>query len=154
MSHHKRADLLQAATSFCTSFAEKKPLDEILSHFSPSPDTLAYEHGLRQLAPFLGREFRGRKGVRTYFELLARHLRYEAMSFADYVVDAAENRVAVRGTAKFTWVATGESWDEVFAYALMFDEEGKVLRYEIWADSGAAYLASKGLLQELRDGHI
>ncbi|KAI1443349.1 hypothetical protein F5Y02DRAFT_220476 [Annulohypoxylon stygium] len=152
MPHHKRADLLEAATSFCSSFAEKKPLDEILSHFSSSPDILAFEHGLKELAPFLGRDFRGREGVQAYFELVARYLNYEAMSFADYVVDAVENRVAVRGTAKFTWVATGESWDEVFAYALKFDESGKVMRYEIWADSGAAYLASKGLLQGVRDG--
>ncbi|KAI1451364.1 hypothetical protein F4805DRAFT_451677 [Annulohypoxylon moriforme] len=150
MPHHKRAELLEAATAFCSSFAQKKPLDEILSHFSSSPDILAYEHGLKELAPFLGREFRGREGVQGYFETVSSCLDYEDMRFADYVVDAVENRVAVRGTAKFTWVATGESWGEVFAYALLFDDERKVTRYEIWADSGAAYLASKGRLQELK----
>ncbi|KAI2464702.1 hypothetical protein F4781DRAFT_412148 [Annulohypoxylon bovei var. microspora] len=150
MPHHKRAELLEAATAFCESFARKKPLGEILGHFSSSPDVLAYEHGLRELAHFLGREFRGREGVRGYFETVASCLNYEDMRFADYVVDAAEGRVAVRGTARFTWIATGESWDEVFAYALRFDEDRKVTRYEIWADSGAAYLASKGRLQEVR----
>ncbi|KAI0883531.1 uncharacterized protein GGS22DRAFT_167263 [Annulohypoxylon maeteangense] len=150
MPHHKRAQLLEAATAFCTSFAEKKPLDEILDHFSASPDILAYEHRLSQLAPFLGREFRGRAGVQMYFEKVSSCLDYEDMRFADYVVDAMESRVAVRGTARFTWVATGESWDEVFAYALVFDEGCRVLRYEIWADSGAAYLASQGRLREVR----
>ncbi|KAI4865865.1 hypothetical protein F4820DRAFT_418857 [Hypoxylon rubiginosum] len=156
MPHHKRADLLAAATAFCESFAQKKPPDEILSHFSTaaSPDgndvVVAYEHGLPELAPFLGREFRGRDGVREYFEVVASCLSYDGMRFADYVVDAAENRVAIRGTARFTWTATGESWDEVFAYALKFDDQRKVVRYEVWADSGAAYLASKGELKELR----
>ncbi|KAI1376835.1 hypothetical protein F4677DRAFT_75732 [Hypoxylon crocopeplum] len=150
MPHHKRAALLSAATSFCESFAEKKPADEILSHFSTASDVLAYEHGLPELAPFLGREFRGREGVQAYFETIASCLSYADMRFADYVVDAAENSVAVRGTATFTWTATGESWDEVFAYALRFDDQLKVTRYEVWADSGAAYLASKGRLKELR----
>ncbi|KAI1781527.1 hypothetical protein F4818DRAFT_399238 [Hypoxylon cercidicola] len=150
MPHHKRADLLAAATAFCESFAQKKPPDEILSHFSASADTAAYEHGLKELAPFLGREFRGRDGVREYFGIISSCLRYDAMRFADYVVDAAENRVAVRGTARFTWNSTGESWDEVFAYALRFDDERKVIKYEVWADSGAAYLARKGQLGELK----
>ncbi|KAI1402205.1 hypothetical protein F4819DRAFT_455397 [Hypoxylon fuscum] len=149
MPHHKRADLLAAATAFCESFAQQKPPDEILSHFSTASDVLAYEHGLPELAPFLGREFRGREGVQEYFKTISSCLSYEDMRFADYVVDAAENRVAVRGTARFTWTSTGESWDEVFAYALKFDDQRKVTSYEIWADSGAAYLASKGRLKAL-----
>ncbi|KAI6091842.1 hypothetical protein F4821DRAFT_225704 [Hypoxylon rubiginosum] len=152
MPHRKRADLLAAATAFCEAFAQQKPPDEILSHFSTSPDTLAFEHGLPELAPFLGREFRGHDGVREYFQIIASCLRYDDMRFADYVVDAAENRVAVRGEARFTWIATDEGWDEVFAYALKFDDERKVLRYEVWADSGAAYLASRGRLKELKGG--
>ncbi|OTB08330.1 hypothetical protein M426DRAFT_51981 [Hypoxylon sp. CI-4A] len=150
MPHHKRTELLEAATAFCESFAQKKAPDEILAHFSGSPDVLAYEHGLKELAPFLGREFRGRDGVQAYFEAIASCLSYEDMRFDDYAVDAAENRVAVRGTAAFTFAETGESWDEVFAYALQFDEMRKVLTYEVWADTGAAYLASKGRLKELR----
>ncbi|KAK6952801.1 hypothetical protein Daesc_005095 [Daldinia eschscholtzii] len=150
MPHHKRTDLLNAATAFCESFAQKKSPDEILSHFSSSSDPLAYEHGLKELTPFLGREFRGRDGVREYFSTISSCLSYEDMRFADYVVDAVENRVAVRGTARFTWTATGESWDEVFAYALGFDDQHKVVSYEVWADSGAAYLASKGQLKQLK----
>ncbi|KAI0117657.1 hypothetical protein F4776DRAFT_636126 [Hypoxylon sp. NC0597] len=150
MPYHKRTELLEAATAFCDSFAQKKPLDEILSHFSSSDNILAYEHGLPELAPFLGREFRGREGVKEYFNIISSCLSYENMRFADYIVDAVENRVAVRGTAKFTWTATGESWDEFFSYALKFDGERKVVSYEIWADSGAAYLARKGQLKELR----
>ncbi|KAI1074353.1 hypothetical protein F5B20DRAFT_563874 [Whalleya microplaca] len=150
MPHHKRAELLQAATAFCDSFAQKRPPAEIFSHFSTSEDILAYEHGLPELAPFLGREFKGQDGVQKYFEMIFSCLSYERMQFSNYAVDAVENKVSVRGTATFTWTATTESWDEVFTYVLAFDEHHKVTRYEIWADSGAAYLASKGELKELR----
>jgi len=49
---------------------------------------------------------------------------------------------SVRGRARFTWKSTGKAWDEIFVYRIQLDEEGKVLVYEVWADSGAAYLAS------------
>ncbi|KAI1282429.1 transcription elongation factor S-II [Xylaria sp. FL0933] len=160
-----RAELLEAAKPFCDSFAQKKPLEDILSHFSSSPgsasssDTvLVHEHGLPQLAPFLGRDFRGLDGARTYFETVAKYLSYEDMRFVEFVVDAgAENKdndeggdgggkVAVRGKARFTWTETGKSWDETFVYVLRFDARAKLTRYEVWADSGAAYLARRGEL--------
>jgi len=70
------------------------------------------------------------------------------MSFSNYVVDAIENKVSVRGDATFTWRATGQSWDEVFTYVLAFDADCRLIKYEIWANSGAAYLASQGKLAE------
>lgn len=150
MPHHKRATLLSAAESFCNAFASQKPLDDILAHFSTTHDIMAHEHGLQQLAPFLGRQYTGRQGVKEYFETLASYLSYENMKFNTYVVDAAENRVSVRGEATFTWTRTGQSWDEIFTYVLALDEDGKVVKYEVWADAGAAYLASKGQLDALR----
>ncbi|KAH9900515.1 hypothetical protein F4778DRAFT_791782 [Xylariomycetidae sp. FL2044] len=159
MPHHKRADLLAAAQSFCTAFAEKKlsPDEIITSYFSSSsPDQdeeeeiLAHEHGLPQLAPFLGRDFRGRDGIREYFDTVAACLDYDDMRFDEYVVDAAAAKVCVRGRARFTSRATGQGWDEVFTYALAFDGAGKVKRYEIWADSGAAWLAGRGELDRVR----
>ncbi|KAL1874379.1 hypothetical protein VTK73DRAFT_405 [Phialemonium thermophilum] len=145
MPHHRRADLLEAATRFCNAFSAQKPLEELLEYFAPT-ESVALEHGLPQLAPFLGREFRGREGVREYFETVSRLLTYQDMRFGDYVVDAAERRVAVRGQARFRWTATNQAWDEVFAYILVFDVDHKIQKYEVWADSGAAYLASQGLL--------
>lgn len=68
------------------------------------------------------------------------------MRFSDYIVDAEVRKVSVRGEAVFTNKKTGQSWDEVFRYVLEFDEDAKVKTYEIWADSGAAYLASRGEL--------
>ena len=63
-------------------------------------------------------------------------------------------KVSAKGKARFKWVegaGAGNWWDETFAYVLDFDEEGKVTDYQVWSDSGAAYLASKGQLNQLRE---
>ncbi|KEF55292.1 uncharacterized protein A1O9_08946 [Exophiala aquamarina CBS 119918] len=146
MPRATRQHLLLAAQAFCNAFAEQKPLEEILSHFSTSSDVVAIEHGLQRLAPFLGRDFRGQDGLKQYFELLSSNLRYENMLFGNFVVDAETSKVSVRGEARFIWTSTGQAWNEVFTYVLEFNDHDKVRVYEIWADSGAAYLASKGLL--------
>lgn len=142
----RRQQLLFAARAFCDAFADKKPPAEIFSYFSASDDVLALEHGLPRLAPFLGRKFRGQQGLREYFGILASNLSYEHMSFSHLFVDPEVSKVSVRGRARFTWIGTGQSWDEVFTYVLEFDDDAKIKVYEIWADSGAAYLASKGEL--------
>jgi hypothetical protein len=58
--------------------------------------------------------------------------------------------VSVKGRAKFTWIKTRQSWDETFTYTLDFDDEAKVTDYQVWADSGAAYLARLGQLDGSR----
>jgi len=148
MSNEKRKQLLSAATSFCQAFAQQKPPAEIFSHFSASEDVLALEHGLPQLAPFLGREFRGQQGLQQYFQSLSATLTYENMRFSNFVIDPEQSKVSVRGEARFTWTSTHQAWEEVFTYVLEFDEANKVKVYEIWADSGAAYLASRGELKQ------
>ncbi|KAF9076581.1 hypothetical protein BDP27DRAFT_1313574 [Rhodocollybia butyracea] len=148
---HSRSHYLSSATAFCDSFAQTKDLDTILSHFSTTHKISAIEHGERALGQFLGRSFDGLDGVRSYFEIMATLVSYEDMKFSEFVVDAEARKVACKGKAKFTWIETGESWDETFAYMLDFDDEGKVTDYQVWADSGAAYLARKGELGKVRD---
>ncbi|KIJ54247.1 hypothetical protein M422DRAFT_42439 [Sphaerobolus stellatus SS14] len=142
--------LLQAAQGLCNDFASRKDFDILLSHFSPSPDTQAIEYGEKLFAPFLGRTFEGPKGVREYFCTLSQYLQYENMRFNEYVVDVEQKKVAVVGQARFTWISTRETWDETFQYVLDFDDQGKVKRYQVWADSGAAYLAREGRLDYIR----
>ena len=61
------------------------------------------------------------------------------------IVDNDNMAVSIRGEATFTWLSTKQSWDEVFTYRLKFDEvDGKIVKYEVWADSLSAYLASTG----------
>jgi len=147
-AQHTRDSLVNAAAAFCDAFSAEQPPSAILKHFSSAhvDDIIAFEHGLPQLAPFLGRRFSGLDGVRSYFDLIGKCLSYSDMRFSNYIVDAFTNQVSVRGEACFTWKSTGQAWDEIFTYVLGFDENLKVLKYEIWADSGAAYLASKGML--------
>lgn len=142
-----RYSLLEAAHALCHDFSTKAPLDNLLSHFLPASSTVCIEHGEPSLAPFLGRTYNGPDGAKEYFETLQKLLSFEDMSFDGWVADADEKTVACRGKAKFTWLETGQSWHETFAYRLEFkwqDEEvvgggeWKVERYEVWADSGAA----------------
>jgi len=144
-----RETLLRSAQSLCNDFATKQPLDKVLDNFSSTnqDDIYCFEHGLKHSSvPFLGRIFRGRDGAKQYFELIATLLSYQDMRFTDYFVDVENKAVSVQGEATFTWLSTGHSWDEIFTYRLRFDNIGKVTRYEVWADSLAAYLAGTAQL--------
>lgn len=148
-----RQQLVQATQSFCDAFTNRADIPTILTHFSQTENIIAYEHGNRALAPFLGRSFEGVDGVKKYFEIIGSLLAYEDIRFGEFVVDTEERKVAVKGWGRFTWLETGESWNEIFAYVLDFDEAEKIVRYQIWADSGAAYLARIGKLKEDASGH-
>jgi hypothetical protein len=139
-SSPSRNDLLETAQTLCNLFATKGPLDDILECFSKEHHC-CYEHGLPTLAPFLGRPFHN---ARDYFSLIATLLDYDEMTFFDYMVDVETRQVSVKGKARFTYKSTKSSWDEIFVYRLSFDKEAKITDYQVWADSGAAYLASKG----------
>lgn len=148
MSDHRKV-LLSAAAAFCDAFATKKSLDEILGYFSTTEEPVAIEHGLQQLTPFTGRNFRGIEGIREYFGTISSLLTYEDMQFSNYFVDTVEAKVSVRGQAIFTWKETANSWPETFTYVLQFDGGHRVKSYEVWADTGAAYLAWKGELKSV-----
>lgn len=146
-----------------TLTASPPSIPNILKAFTTNPSPLIYEHGLPQLAPFLGRSFTGRKGVSHYFEVLAETLSIEGMTFEDekaWLVDGSAMAVCLRGQARFMWKETGQAWDETFVYRIALakdvSEEGdgglKVSEYRVWADTGAAYLARCGQLGELVGG--
>ncbi|KAF9468917.1 hypothetical protein BDZ94DRAFT_1208065 [Collybia nuda] len=145
-----RKELLSSAQQFCEAFSRKEDITNLLSHFSTTHQISAIEHGEPSLAPFLGKSFSGTTGVQSYFEMISSLLSYENMTFSEFVVDTEARKVALKGNARFTWIATAERWEETFAYMLDFDEEGKVAEYQVWADSGAAYLARIGKLKNMR----
>lgn len=144
-----RQRLSAATRRFCDDFAHKQPTDALLAHFSHTRSCEVFEHGLPRFAPFLGSTFRGRDGVQDYFDAVAALIYYENMRFSEYIVDEEVRKVSVKGTATFTWIATRESWEETFTYVLDFDERDKIVRYQIWGDTGALYLASEGRLTEV-----
>jgi hypothetical protein len=145
-----RKQLLASAQRFCEAFQHKEDISTLLLHFSTTHQASVIEHGDCHLAPFLGKSFTGLSEVQKYFEAISSLLSYENMAFSEFVVDTEACRVALKGKARFTWLSTGGSWDETFAYMLDFDEVGKVTDYQIWADSGSAYLARIGKLDEMR----
>lgn len=145
-----RRNLVEATQAFCDAFARKADIPTILTHFSKIKTISAFEYGDRALAPFLGRSFEGEEGVKKYFEIIGSLLAYDSLKYSELIVDVEERKVGVKGQGRFTWLETRESWDETFAYVLDFDEDAKVVRYQIWADSGAAYLARIGNLREVQ----
>lgn len=132
-------------------------MTRILQTFTKSPVPLIYEHGLPQLAPFLGLQFTGSEGVVHYFELLGETLSIEEMDFEDegaWVVDCSSSAVVLRGQGRFCWKDTGQVWQETFIYRVGLAVEGggdeiKVSEYRVWADTGAAYLARCGQLDDV-----
>lgn len=147
-----RETLLTAAISLCTDFSSGCPPEVLLTHFAHEVSPIAIEHGLKSLAPFLGRHFFGRSEIQKYFEVLQKLLTFEKMFFCEYIVDIDTMKVSCKGHATFVWRETDQSWDEVFTYTLDFVREGdadevKVRRYQVWADTGAAWLASRGELK-------
>ncbi|KAF9008802.1 hypothetical protein BDQ17DRAFT_77510 [Cyathus striatus] len=148
-----RMQLLAAASRFCDAIAQKQDMPSIIAHLSSTHQITATEYGESCLAPFLGKPFIGTSGVQRYFELIGSLLSFESMRFSNFTVDVEMRRVALRGEGRFTWLVTGESWDEKFAYMLDFDDELKVTDYQVWADSGAAYLARVGKLNEVKAQH-
>lgn len=119
------------------------------------------EHGHPALAPFLGRDFRGIKGVSEYFDLLAKYLSYSDMRFEnedDWVVDTVTRTVTLKGRAKFVWKETGQGWDEEFCWRVVVGEDvgenaGSSTARGASVGSGASGLsAASGIsLQSVRD---
>lgn len=143
--------LSDAAHRFCEDFASKESIETLLAHFSNTHPCEIVEHGLSCLAPFLDSPFRGHEGVRRYFSIIAALITYGDMQFSDYIIDTGVRKASVKGTARFTWITTRESWDETFTYVLDFDDKDQITRYQIWGDTGALYLASQGRLKQVSD---
>lgn len=162
---YTRANLLTPARNLCAAFSSSANIPTLLTHFTHDPYPQAHEHGLPSLAPFLGRTFTGTDGVSRYFEVMTSELGFEDMHFEPedlWLVDTTTMAVVLRGTARFFAKRTGEKWDEGFVYRLGIAEEAneadekcgrlKVQEYEVWADTGAAYLARMGGLGEVMGG--
>lgn len=152
---HDRPSVLRSrAHAFCQALLSPPPPPELLKEFfipeANGKNPTIREHGPSWAAvhlPFLGRDFVGFDASVEYFELLSQSLKMhlDKGSFPaqeSFVVDAAANKVSVTGKGKFESVTTGRSWDEKFTYVLSgWDEDGKLGRWEIWADPLSAWAA-------------
>lgn len=166
-----RPAILSSIRSLISAFTSNASTPAILAHFTSSPTPLVHEHGsplFQPFLPFLGRDFIGLQAVGEYFDLLAQHLSISEASFDDeddWVIDPQIMTVCLRGRARFTSLETKESWLETFMWRVTLSEDLtgesepdagqglKVQEYRVWADTGAAFLASRGELKDLESAN-
>ncbi|KAJ5613606.1 hypothetical protein N7528_007260 [Penicillium herquei] len=155
-----RSTLVDSVNALLSAFTSSNPpIPSIVSAFTTVPTPFIHEHGLPQLAPFLGHTFSGVEGISEYFETLSQTLNIHSMVFEpdpEWLVDLTNLCVTLRGTARFEWKDTKNSWSETFIYRIALatdtsddqEKRGRILisEYQVWADTGAAYLARMGQL--------
>ncbi|KAL4873539.1 hypothetical protein BDV12DRAFT_80300 [Aspergillus spectabilis] len=163
---HRRTPLINATSALTTAFASRAPLGTLVSQFTVLPAAQAREHGHPKLGTFMGHTFIGHKGVGEYFNLVEKQMRLREIIFddeSDWVVDTEKSVVCLRGKARWQDKLSEEEWDEIFAYRVALAEEEseqskekgelKVRFYEVWADTGAAFLANGGSLRHLETAY-
>ena len=143
-----RSKLIEAAVSFLISGRPRirSALVKALKYYTLEEPVSVHEDAVPQFAPFLGRNFVGIHDVREHFATILSSASYGRMIFKDHIADIRSRQVSVRGQAVFTSEISGQSWNEIFIYVLDFDNEDRVKRYQIWADTGAAFIASRSVL--------
>jgi hypothetical protein len=154
-----------------SSSSEQTPQQILDTYFRNIPNhyPIIHEHGpawSNKKLPFLGKEFVGRSLAEgssaetdtnpgqsrdtcdDYFTLLSQTLAVENAEFPaseEYTVDTVApngGAVSVVGVGTFKSVKTGKTWEEQFTYRLSgFDIEGKIGKWEIWADPLSAWNA-------------
>ncbi|GAA6042176.1 hypothetical protein JCM8097_004999 [Rhodosporidiobolus ruineniae] len=135
--------------------------DDFASFFAPSSASdsppCCIEHGPTGHAglPFLGRPFTGQDGIRDYYKLITSVLAGKGSRFdekdllvrLDGEADGAEKATAVwTGEARWSVQKTGKEWDEAVVWKFKLRKEGEewmLEKWEVWADTLSAYLASK-----------
>jgi len=152
--------LRKCAHAFCMALqsSEFNAHSFVQTFFVPDGASII-EHGpgwARKKLPFLGQTFEGREGCVQYFERLGHTLRMnlprDAFPPDEELCIDPDTRVpgleltgvaCVTGKGRFEHRGSGWSWDEVFVYKLCgFDEDGRIARWEIWADPLSAWEAA------------
>ncbi|GAA6015924.1 hypothetical protein JCM10207_006808 [Rhodosporidiobolus poonsookiae] len=102
--------------------------------------------------PFLGEPFTGKDGIERYYSLIGSVLKGKGSRFDadDLLVKIKEGGRSARAvwTGMATWSVqkTGKEWDEavVWAFDLVYEDgEWNIVKWEVWADTLSAYLASQ-----------
>jgi hypothetical protein len=167
----QREDLIRTtASSFCQALLDPPSPAELISKYFTSVNPCITEHGpewARSRLPFLAKTFTGQAGCEEYFTTLSQTLKmqmgkdtFPAPNSDGYVTDAnataadiqGGNRegkpsgvVCVVGEATFASLKTGKQWHEKFIYRFsLFDEDGRIGHWEIWADPLSAWVAVGG----------
>ena len=100
-----------------------------------------HEYGPQTAAlPFLGRDFKGLEGVKQYSNALSDTLDIIRMEWVELVAEQRSSGlggvVFTKGVGTFAIKRTQKDWKETYINRIEVNEEGKVVRYEVFAVSG------------------
>jgi len=110
-----------------------------------------HEYGPQTTAlPFLGRDFKGFEGVKQYSNALSETLDILRMEWVELVAEQKPSGlggvVFTKGLGTFAIKRTQKHWNETFVNRVEVNEEGKIVRYEVFAVSGLLLLPYCGVL--------
>ena len=97
-----------------------------------------HEHGPETTAlPFLGRDFTGFGGVKAYSHALSETLDMIRMEWVELVAEQTSSGmggvVFAKGLGTFAVRQTGKHWNETYVNRVEVNEEGKIVRYDVFA---------------------
>ena len=100
-----------------------------------------HEYGPQTKAlPFLGRDFKGFEGVKQYSNALSDTLDIIRMEWVELVAEQNSSGlggvVFTKGRGTFAIKRTQKDWNESYVNRIEVNEEGKIVRYEVFAVSG------------------
>ena len=105
-----------------------------------NPYVVVHEHGPQtSVLPFLGRDFEGFEGVKQYLNALSETLDIMRMEWVELVAEQKSSGlggvVFAKGLGTFAIKRTTKRWNETFINRIEVNEEGQIVRYDIFAVS-------------------
>jgi len=163
---------IEAATSFAHALQPPVSPSSVFPYFSG--DAIVFEHApfpaAQPLADFIGKEFKGKEGVKKYFELLGQDFEAVKLVMDTWWVEEEEKdgREVIGGKGEATWKAikTGKKWSEEVIWKLEMvntntrHPDWNIQRLEVFADAEAVssmlvpHLSSAPSLHLWRAFHI
>ena len=103
-----------------------------------------HEYGPQTTAlPFLGRDFKGFEGVKQYSNALSDTLDIIRMEWVELVAEQNSSGlggvVFTKGLGTFAVKRTQKDWKETYINRIEVNEDGKIVRYEVFAVSGPSF---------------
>jgi hypothetical protein len=140
---------IEVATSFAHALQPPVNPSSVFAYFSE--DATIYEHATfpaaQPVTDFIGKEFKGKDGVKQYFDLLGQDFEPVKLVIDTWWVEEEENngREVIGGKGESTWKAikTGKQWSEevVWKFEMVNTNtrrpDWNIKRWEVFADPEA-----------------
>ncbi|GAA5894788.1 hypothetical protein JCM8208_006072 [Rhodotorula glutinis] len=145
-------DLTAFLLSFRDDLNAAAPPSQFRSYFTAGDSPVCLEHGPEHPdLPFLGKAFIGGSEIVRYYDLIGTVLKGKGSRFVEedlFVKEVDEGRVDAVWTGDATWsvARTGKEWHEAVVWRFGLEKEDgewRIRRWEVWADTLSAYLATQ-----------